>query len=149
MCNFSSNRVFQTVMKTQIPKHRFTIPLLSLSLLALPGLMAQTDQGTNSTSQSTVSAGTNQPVAEGWHHHGPGGAGFANLTPAERQQIKADFAQIKDNPQLVAAREAVKQAMQSLEQTRQTLLLQVDPSVQPILTKIQQARQTRQTPGDS
>jgi outer membrane protein TolC len=67
--------------------------------------------------------------------------GLGSLTPAERQQFISDMKQIKDNPQLVTAREAVKQAMQSLDQTRSTLLLQVDPSIQPVLTKIQQARQ--------
>jgi len=133
-------------MKSHNPKHLIAVPLLSLLLLALPGLKAQTDSGTNSASQST---GTNQPAAESWHHHWHGGAGFANLTPAERQQLKADFEQIKDNPQLVAAKQAVQQASQSLEQTRQTLLLQVDPSIQPILTKIQQARQAKQSPSDS
>jgi len=135
-------------MKTHKPKHRLVIPILSLSLLALPGMLrAQTDSGTNSVSQSAC---TNKSVASGgWHHHGHGGAGFANLTPAERQQLKADFAQIKDNPQLVAAKQAVQQASQSLEQTRQTLLLQVDPSIQPILTKIQQARQEKQSSTDS
>lgn len=79
------------------------------------------------------------PGYKGWHRHEF--MGGENLTSSERQQFSADMKQIKDNPQLVAAREAVKQAMQSLEQTRQTLLLQVDPAIQPVLTKIEQARQ--------
>jgi hypothetical protein len=131
--------VFYPVMKTSITHHKVLIPLLSLTLLTAAGLRAQTGDGTNSTTPQTNA--TSNTGGNAWHHHG---GWDANLTPEERTQLKNDYAQIKDNAQLVAAKQAVHQAQQALEQTRNTLLLQADPSVQPILTKIQQARQSHQ-----
>lgn len=70
---------------------------------------------------------------------------LANLTDAERQQLKAAMKQIKNDPQLVASREAVKEAqtkearvlaMQENRKIRHDLLLKTDPSLAPILAKI-------------
>ncbi len=140
-------------MKTLAHPPRLLIPLLPLSLLPFSGLLAQTDSGTNSTNAPTNQTSSSEPNPP--PPPGPNGPprpdfmGLGSLTQAERQQFFADMKQIKDNPQLVTAREAVKQAMQSLDQTRSTLLLQVDPSIQPVLTKIQQARQNHVNHGGS
>lgn len=130
-------------MKTLDPLHKILIPFLFLTLLTLPGLMAQ-DGNTNATQ------GTNSSLRGGgdwgkWRHHHEG-EGFANLTEAERQQLKADFEKIKDDPQLQAAREAAKQAEESLRQLRNQLLLQTDPSVQPILDKLHQGPHAQGAP---
>jgi Spy/CpxP family protein refolding chaperone len=70
---------------------------------------------------------------------------LANLTEAERQQLKAAMKQIKDDPQLVASREAVKEAQikearmaarQENRKIRHDLLLKADPSLASILPKI-------------
>ncbi|MFZ0434673.1 MAG: hypothetical protein WAL87_01675 [Chthoniobacterales bacterium] len=70
---------------------------------------------------------------------------LANLTDAERQQLKAAMKQIKNDPQLVASREAVKEAqtkeariaaMQENRKIRHDLLLKADPSLASILAKI-------------
>ena len=146
--NFPGGAVFYSLMKISFHKPRHLVPLLSLTLLPLTGLLAQADPSTNSSAPSAnqpSGSAPNQPPPPpeegpgGWHHHD--GMGFGSLTPAERQQLFADMKQIKDNPQLATAREAVKQAMQTLDQTRETLLLQADPSIQAVLTKIKQARQ--------
>lgn len=65
---------------------------------------------------------------------------MANLTDAERQELRTASEQIKENAQLKAAHEAVKQAMANLRQTRNQLLLQADPNIQPILDKIEASR---------
>ena len=117
---------------------RLLLPILGLGLITLPGLRAQ-DQGSDTGTASTNAASTNAPSTGGscqggWrHHHGE----FANLTDSERQELKAAMEQIKGNSQLQAAREAVKQAMDHLKQTRNQLLLQADPNIQPILDKLQ------------
>ena len=137
-------------MKTATSK-TCLIPLLSLSLLAVPMLSSQTNPATSPPTQGThVCTGNEEPKS--WHHRW--GTGFANLTAVERQQLKADFAQIKENPQLVAARQAVKdaqtpeakkEARYNLHQTRQQLLIQVDPSAQSILDKLQQSTNSLST----
>ena len=122
-------------METSTP-HHYLIPLLSLALLTLPGLKAQ-DQGetNNSTNAAQGTNSCSQGSAQKCRHHHEE---FANLTAAERQELRADMQKIESDPQLQAARDAVKQAVQSLKQVREQLLLQVDPSVQPILDKLNQ-----------
>ena len=118
-----------------------TIALLSLALIAIPGMKAQDQQDSNTSSPQ----GTNSCNQRNWHHQR---AELAVLSETEREQLKSDMKQIKDNPQLVAARqaahdattpEAKQAAHKALKETRRQLLLQVDPNVQPILDKLEQA----------
>ena len=111
---------------------RLLIPILGLGLITLPGLKAQ-DQG--STNTSTNSAPTEGPGHGGWKHR-EGGL-LASLTDEERQELRTASEQIKDSPELKAAHEAVKQAMENLKQTRNQLLLKADANIQPILDKIE------------
>jgi hypothetical protein len=71
---------------------------------------------------------------------------LANLNDAERQQLKSAMQKIKEDPQMVAARQAVKdaqtkearmEARNAAHQLRHDLLLKADPSLAPILGKIQ------------
>ena len=114
---------------------RLLVPILGLGLMTLTGLKAQ-DQG--STNTTTSSAPTGGPGRGEWRHHE--GGPLANLTDAERQELRTASEQIKENAQLKAAHEAVKQAMANLRQTRNQLLLQADPNIQPILDKIEASR---------
>jgi hypothetical protein len=123
-------------MKTSL---RHIIPLAAASLLPLAQVSAQSQQPV-----------TDLP-APGHHAKAshPGRAQkLANLTDAEKAQLKAAHAKIKDNPQLVAARQAVasaqgrdavKAARDALRQTRRNLLLQADPTIQPVLDKMDAA----------
>lgn len=70
---------------------------------------------------------------------------LANLTDAERQQLKSAMQKIKADPQLVASRQSVKdaqtkeartEARKSVQQIRRDLLLKADPSLATILPKI-------------
>lgn len=79
---------------------------------------------------------------------------MANLNDAERQQLKSAMKQIKNDPRLVAARQAVQEAQtkeakmdahRSLQQIRHDLLLKADPTIQPILDKIATAKPTQPT----
>jgi hypothetical protein len=121
---------------------KLLIPLLSLGLVALPALKAQ-DQGTNATSTNSSAGGC--AGMKKWHHNKE--KALANLSDAERQQLKAAMGKIKNDPQLVAAREAVKEsqtkearllAHQSLQKVRHDLLLKADPSIQSVLDKMKQ-----------
>lgn len=97
-------------------------------------------------------------------HKGPGKAGdgyggqrhapppgMANLTEQERMQLKAAHEQIKGDPSVVAAHEAVKTATtpearhaahETLRQAADAALLKVDSTLGPILEKLHQAAPT-------
>jgi hypothetical protein len=73
---------------------------------------------------------------------------MANLTEQERTRLKSVHEQIKFDPTVVSARDAVKSATtpearraahEGLRQAVDTALLKVDPSLEPILKKLHQA----------
>jgi len=133
--------VFLSLMNT-------TPLLLSVLLTGLVSLQAQTNTVTpaptpvdNKQSQVTPS----HHAKKGTHSHDAKKDDLNNLTETERQQLKAAMKKIKDDPQLVAARQAIKEsqtkeakvaAHQALNQTRHDLLLKADPTIQPVLDKI-------------
>jgi hypothetical protein len=83
----------------------------------------------------------------GGKHHAPP-PGMANLSEQERTQLKNAHEQIKNDPSVVAAHEALKTATtpearhtahEALRQAADAALLKVDPSLGPILEKLHQA----------
>jgi hypothetical protein len=65
-----------------------------------------------------------------------------DLTPTERQQYRADKAKIHNAPELVEARKVVHQttgdkssAIEAKWETKESLILNIDPSAGPILEK--------------
>lgn len=118
-------------MKTPI------IPLLMIPLLGAMPLIAQ--------STNAPAAPTSPQTHERHGHHGKEKA-LANLSQAERQQLKAAMQKVKADPQWVAAHQAIKDAQSkearteaktAARQLRHDLLLKADPSLAPILEKIQ------------
>jgi Spy/CpxP family protein refolding chaperone len=116
----------------------YTPVILTIALITLSQVSAQNDPTTNAPSTTSTNANScsGKFGANGWHHHG-GGFAMLNLTPAEQQQLAGDFMQIKDNPQFVAAAQALAQSTQTLIQTSTSLIVQTDPSAAPILAKIE------------
>lgn len=83
----------------------------------------------------------------GGQRHAPP-PGMANLTEQERTRLKAAHEQIKSDPSVVAAHEALKTATthdarhaahEALRQAADAALLKADPSLGPILEKLHQA----------
>lgn len=81
-----------------------------------------------------------------WKRDNSGAKGMGNLTEAERQQVKALHDQVKNDPAVAAARDAMKQATtpdarkeaeKTLQQARREAMLNADPSIAPILDKLQ------------
>ena len=71
--------------------------------------------------------------------------GFANLTPAEQVQLKALHEQVKNDPAVVAAHDAVKNATtpeehraakEALHKAMHDAMLKADPSIEPVLAKL-------------
>lgn len=70
---------------------------------------------------------------------------MANLSEAERQQVKAAHEQVKNDPAVAAAREAMKSAAtpearqaaeKTLHQASRDAMVKADPSIEPILEKL-------------
>jgi hypothetical protein len=95
-------------------------------------------------SGSPSSAGTNPPVIWTPSHHLPP-PGLANLTDQERERIKALHEQVRNDPSVMSAREALrtattpeaqKAAEEALHLARKEAMLKADPSAAEILNKI-------------
>jgi Spy/CpxP family protein refolding chaperone len=130
------------MMKTHTNPLRL-LTIAGISLLTLPGAFSQ-------------AAGPIQPPANppAGHHHKPPGGGkdhekhdamLQNLTDTEKAQLKAANEKIKDDPQLVAAEQAIEDAQtkeareaaaKAKHQLKRELLLKADPSIQPVLEKL-------------
>ena len=108
-----------------------TLIPMAVSTLAV----AQNAQGSNTATNTVVDS--NQ--MEHRHHHMKGV--WEDLTKSERQQLRAAMEKIHQDPQLAAARKAVKDSYASLVQVRHDLLLKADPTLEPVLTKIKKAKE--------
>ena len=126
--------------------------LLSCLLAGLVSVCAQT----NPVTPTTIPVDNKQSQSTPAHHAKKDAKKdlLTNLTKTERQQLKAAMKKIKDDPQLVAARQAINEsqtkeariaAHQALNQTRHDLLLKADPAIQPILDKIVVVKPTQPT----
>lgn len=131
--NFSRIVVFPEVMKTN-SRHQSLSTLLAIVLLGVPPVALK--------AQSVPEAGVGQSYPAGKRNHY--GKLLASLTPTERQQLKAAMKSIKNDPRLVAASQAVKDAgsvearqaaRKAKLQIRRELLLKADPTLQPIIEK--------------
>jgi hypothetical protein len=83
-----------------------------------------------------------------WKHDGPGPKGMANLNESERQQLKVLHEQVKNDPSVIAAREARKaattpearkEAELTMHQAVRNAMIAVDPAAAPILEKLKPA----------
>ena len=99
------------------------------------------------TQNGSSPSGTNaSPGIRPWQqpgHHEP--AGMANLTESERQQLKSLHEQVKNDPAVLAAKEAKQNATtpearhaaeESLQQAMHGAMMKANPSIEPILTKL-------------
>ena len=95
---------------------------------------------------STASPITPPTNAVGWQqsgHHEP--PGMAKLSETERQQLKSLHEQVKNDPAVVAAKQAKQNATtaeardaaeEALHQAMHDAMIKADPSVEPILSKL-------------
>lgn len=82
-----------------------------------------------------------------WKHGGPG-LGMANLTEGEREQLREAHEKVRNDPAVVAAREAKKNAEtpeachaaeEALHKAAGEAMIKADPSIVPILEKLRPA----------
>jgi hypothetical protein len=109
-------------------------------------------------------SGVNQApggIGKPWNQGGPGGdhgKGMANLSESERQQLRSVREQVKQDPAVVAAHEAVKNAAtpEAREEAQNTLrdamhaaMVKADPSIEPILEKMRPGGSAQPLPSPS
>lgn len=143
--NLSRITVFLRVMKTTTITPAI-VSLLSLAMLGTGALRAQ------STADNNASGGAATSACPKGHGKGHCKEWLNVMSEQERAQLKAAMKQIKNDPQLVAARQAVKDAQtkeakaaarETLRQTRRDLLIKADPNIGSVLDKIRAAREAK------
>jgi hypothetical protein len=76
------------------------------------------------------------PNDEGHGRRGRWQQRLANLSPEEREKLKAARQKAMQDPGVEAARDKMKQAHQDFMSSMHAAMLKADPSIQPILDKI-------------
>ncbi|MEY2479656.1 MAG: hypothetical protein QOI04_583 [Verrucomicrobiota bacterium] len=71
---------------------------------------------------------------KGWHKHH--GERFANLSPEEREKLKAAHQKAMQDPALQAAHVKMRQARKEFRDAMHAALLKADPSIQPVIDKM-------------
>jgi Spy/CpxP family protein refolding chaperone len=133
--------VFISLMKTTItPSKTLFILTTTILPLAISSVsMAQTDPVSSPASKPAVTSSKHP------HEH----KALAALSDSERQQLKSDMKKIHQDPQFESARSAVKDAQtrqekaaakEALRQVKHDLLVKADPSIEPVLEKVIQAK---------
>lgn len=80
-----------------------------------------------------------EPEGQGYGKHGRHGRHermLANLTPDERAKLRAAHQKLMADPAIQAAKDRQRQARKEFREMKRARLLQIDPSLQPILDKI-------------
>jgi len=82
---------------------------------------------------------------------GPGfgmrGPGFDSLSQEEKDKLKAASEKAQQDPKVKAAREKMEAAMKDFRDAMSAAEIAADPSVEPILKKLQEAREKAQKDG--
>jgi hypothetical protein len=129
--NFSGEVVFLklTTMNTK------TLTLATCLALTLGGLFSLHGQDT--------------PRQRGGGGSGSGmrGPGFDSLTQEEKDKLKAAGEKAQADAKVKEAREKMEAAMKDFRQAMQTAEIAADPSVEPILKKLDEAREKAQKEG--
>jgi Spy/CpxP family protein refolding chaperone len=103
------------------------------SLVGIVALSALTLLPPLAVAQEPDDAGAPAAVqGRGGRHHNK--AYLANLTPAERKELRAAHKKAKQDP----AYQAAKTRMREAHQAMRAALLKADPNIQPILNKMPQ-----------
>jgi hypothetical protein len=79
----------------------------------------------------------------GFRRHARDGRILASLSPDERMKLRAARHHAMADPAVQAAKDRQRQAHREFQELRRQKMIQADPSVQPILDKIQAERRAK------
>jgi Spy/CpxP family protein refolding chaperone len=126
-----------------------TAILLALLMASTVALKAQTQSPTPSASPAQACSSCKKQ-SDGRH------AWLDSLSDPEKAQLKAAMQKVKNDPDFVSAKQAVKDAQtkeakaaahDKLNQVRHDLLLKADPTISPVLDKIVAAKSAKPSKG--
>lgn len=122
--------------------------ILTLALVAATSAMTALAQDATPTPSATPAEGQRHHREGGKDHEGLGGPALEALTPAEREQLKAARQKAKDDPAVVEARKKADAARKALQEAEKAALLKADPTIGPVLEKLEAARKAHRPPED-
>ena len=73
-------------------------------------------------------------AGKGWHRHH--GERFANLSPDEREKMKAAHQKAMQDPAVQAAHAKMRQAHKEFREAMHAAMLKADPSIRPVIDKM-------------
>lgn len=111
------------------------------SLAACFGLAVITFSALHAENPATPapSAPHQPPTAAGFG--GIRGYGLENLTPEEREKLKTAAAKAMQDPKVKAARDKVEAASKEFRDAVEAAQIAADPSIEPIVAKLREARE--------
>lgn len=108
-----------------------------MSVLAASAIAAFAQEPTTPTPATPAS--THEWHGKGWHKFGA----WKSLAPEEREKLKAARKAVKDNPDVVQARTKMIEQVKAFRETRRTAMLKTDPTIAPILEKLEAAKKEK------
>ena len=119
-----------------------TIALVcTLASLGAPFSIRAEDAPVTTTPSTTTPAAT--PGARRGEGREGGGRGFGlqALTPDEQTKYRAAMETARKDPKVAAAQEKLTAAMKESRETLDAAMIAADPSVEPLVKKVQEARE--------
>jgi len=123
-----------------------TISMLALTLAA-SALTAFSEDAPSPTPAAPA------PKHQGAWRGGPGGArggpmraALEALSPAEREQLKAAHQKAKGDPVVADARQKAEAAHKAVREAEKAAMLKADPTIGPVLEKLEAARRDGKPP---
>lgn len=115
--------------------------------LTLAACVALTLGGLFSVHAQDAPPGGRRGGGGGFGGFGMRGPGYDSLTQEEKDKLKAASEKAQQDAKVKEAREKMEASMKSLREATQAAEIAADPSVEPILKKLQEARDKAQKDG--
>jgi len=120
--------------------HTKTLTLATCLALTLGGLFSL-------HAQDAQPGGRRGGGSGGGFGFGMRGPGYDSLSQEEKDKLKAAAEKAQQDAKVKAAREKMEASMKELREAMQAAEIAADPSVEPILKKLQEAREKAQQDG--
>ena len=118
-------------------RHKIAL-LTACAALPAAGLLAQAPAAPASTPSVSVPAATSEATPAEGKHHGEKKGWMADLTPEEKQKLKAAHQKAMQDPAVKSAEATKETDKKGFHKAVREAMLRADPSIQPILEKMRE-----------